>query len=353
MTSSLGLFFWGKAVDLAGFRNPGVVAMSPGRGSNHGPTYLHSILYNGVVVSRGNTVVRPPIGRVGGKARLAPWIASFFTSQGWKNYVEPFAGSAAVFFQLCDVGAMSGRLAVLNDRDRRIINLYRVIRSHSEILGMLVKATPYSRAEFQESKRYNKDGPHSLDTLASQIEDARQYLIQNRQSFSNSEDGGWSYSANSDRNRPTEWVTLSDRLSDAARAFSQLTGCMIECRDAISIIKTWGTSLAAIYADPPYIGCEGYYAVCQGQQADDLTQLHFDLAAALNASSSPIIAVSYYDDPTLDDLYPESDGWERHYKDVAQRCSNSTYSKSGDRRQELLLVRRDVKPLSSKQLKLF
>ena len=48
----------------------------------------------------GVTKVKPVIGRVGGKARLAPWILEFIKQHNFSIYCEPFLGSGAVYFSL-------------------------------------------------------------------------------------------------------------------------------------------------------------------------------------------------------------------------------------------------------------
>ncbi|MGA0198669.1 MAG: DNA adenine methylase, partial [Prochlorotrichaceae cyanobacterium] len=47
-----------------------------------------------------NQKIKPVIGRVGGKARLAPWILQFIKQHQFSIFVEPFAGSGAVYFAL-------------------------------------------------------------------------------------------------------------------------------------------------------------------------------------------------------------------------------------------------------------
>jgi DNA adenine methylase len=61
------------------------------------------------------------------------------------------------------------------------------------------------------------------------------------------------------------------------------------------------------YADPPYIGCEDYYDTDEETvfTEDD----HRRLAALLNATTA-LVALSYYEDPLVDDLYPAT-RWRR------------------------------------------
>ena len=128
------------------------------------------------------TKIKPVIGRVGGKARLAPWILQFIKEHNFSIYVEPFCGSAAIYFALLNEGIPEqvkarGRhfRAVLNDADREIMNLYKTVRDYPELLAYSVYFTPYSRAEHKDSQSRGS---------GDRLEDARQYLVDNGQSFS-------------------------------------------------------------------------------------------------------------------------------------------------------------------------
>jgi site-specific DNA-adenine methylase len=164
--------------------------------------------------------IKPVIGRVGGKARLAPWILQFIKQHQFSIYCEPFAGSAAVYFALLNDGIPEqikarGRhfRAVLNDADREIMNLYRTVRDYPELLAYAVYFTPYSRAEHKDSQQRGTDD---------RIEDARRYLGRNQQSISNC--GGWSLKKETDLSKnpqtmhqsPEHWSTLPHVILAAA-----------------------------------------------------------------------------------------------------------------------------------------
>ena len=100
------------------------------------------------------TKVKPIIGRVGGKARLAPWIIEHIKRFQWSIYCEPFVGSGAVYFRLVSEGIFEQIRArghhpriVLNDADSRIVQLFRACRDYPEALAHAVEFTPYSREE--------------------------------------------------------------------------------------------------------------------------------------------------------------------------------------------------------------
>jgi site-specific DNA-adenine methylase len=148
------------------------------------------------------TKIKPVIGRVGGKARLAPWILQFIKEHNFSIYVEPFCGSSAIYFALLNEGIPEqvkarGRhfRAVLNDADKEIMNLYKTVRDYPELLAYSVYFTPYSRAEHKDSQSRGS---------GDRLEDARQYLTDGWQSYAGGNGKGWG----------TEQRTLRDCIKD-------------------------------------------------------------------------------------------------------------------------------------------
>ena len=135
--------------------------------------------------------IKPIIGRVGGKWRISKWVIDHIKRFEWSLYVEPFCGSAAIYFQLLNEGIpelIKSRghhpRFVLNDMDSRIINLYRVCRDFPELLAYAVYFTPYSREEHRDAQKGD-----AVDDL---IEMCNRLIV----SFSQSvvEEGAWSKS---------------------------------------------------------------------------------------------------------------------------------------------------------------
>jgi site-specific DNA-adenine methylase len=126
----------------------------------------------------------------------------------------------------------------------------------------------------------------------------------------------------------------------------------------VKVVERWATPHTAIYADPPYVGLEDYYAHNAKAGKDDSLDLHYRLASALNTVEAAAVIVSYYPCELVDELYPE-ETWERHYKEtVASSAGITRQSKSRKRprRTELLLVRKQpgkVKANLSGQISLF
>ena len=130
------------------------------------------------------TKVKPIIGRVGGKSRLAPWILEHLSRFQWSIYCEPFCGSGAVYFRLVSEGIPEQIRArghhprfVLNDADSRIVQLFRTCRDYPELLAHAVKYTLYSREEHRLAQQ-------GIEGIEDEIEQARRYLVGNWQSVS-------------------------------------------------------------------------------------------------------------------------------------------------------------------------
>ena len=83
-------------------------------------------------------------------------------------YLEPFAGSGAVFFN-----KLPGAVETINDLDSDIVNLFRVLREQPEELKRVLALTPYSREEYDLSFLHCDDP----------VEKARRYMVRTTQAI--------------------------------------------------------------------------------------------------------------------------------------------------------------------------
>lgn len=90
--------------------------------------------------------MKPPINRMGGKSRLRKEIISMIPNH--ICYVEPFFGAGWVFF-----GKDLSEVEVINDKDRELINLFRVIKEHPEELERILQYEFVSRDKFDFYKK--------------------------------------------------------------------------------------------------------------------------------------------------------------------------------------------------------
>jgi len=178
--------------------------------------------------------VRTPLTYYGGKQKLARHIVALMPAH--RGYLEPFAGGAAVL-----LAKPRAERETLNDLDGEIVRFWRVVRERPSALAAAVAATPYSRAEWTESRRIG---------AGDDIEAARRLLVNIDQSFGRSRCGWSPPSIAMDRRgrwQPGVWEKL---LAAAER----LRGVALEQADAVELIPRWDQPHTLIYADPPYTG---------------------------------------------------------------------------------------------------
>jgi DNA adenine methylase len=77
------------------------------------------------------TAVRPLLKWAGGKRQLLPVLAGHYPST-FSRYIEPFMGSAAVFFDLLNSGRLTRKAIVLGDVNPDLIGCYRMLRDRPD-----------------------------------------------------------------------------------------------------------------------------------------------------------------------------------------------------------------------------
>ena len=83
-----------------------------------------------------NSTVRPLLKWAGGKRQLLPILANYYP-QKFSRYIEPFMGSAAVFFDLLNTGRLARRTIILADVNPDLIGCYRTLRDRPEDVNLL------------------------------------------------------------------------------------------------------------------------------------------------------------------------------------------------------------------------
>ena len=76
-------------------------------------------------------MIRPFLKWAGGKRQLLPALRPHYPAS-FDRYIEPFLGSGAVFFDLCDTGRLAGRRAELFDLNPDLIGCYIAVRDRTE-----------------------------------------------------------------------------------------------------------------------------------------------------------------------------------------------------------------------------
>jgi DNA adenine methylase len=84
-----------------------------------------------------DAVARPLLKWAGGKRQLLPQIRRFYPSD-FRAYFEPFAGSAAVFFDLINNSLLDSKSATLIDNNQDLVGCYYMVRDRtSEVIAAL------------------------------------------------------------------------------------------------------------------------------------------------------------------------------------------------------------------------
>lgn len=172
----------------------------------------------------------------GAKNRIADWICSYIPKH--EVYVEPFAGSLAVFFN-----KPRCHIETVNDLHGEVVNFFRILRDKPEELKQLIELTPYSREEYDSA----------YQDAESDIERARRFCVRCWMGFgcANLYHNGFKSGQQSKSPNPARaWAELPDIMALAAE---RLRGVQIENLPALEILKRYNTPDVFIYVDPPYL----------------------------------------------------------------------------------------------------
>ena len=231
-----------------------------------------------------SNTIKPILKYPGAKWRLASWIISFFPEH--LHYVEPYCGSAAIFFS-----KTPSVHEVLNDKSANIVNLFRVIRTRSDELIDAIEMTPWSEEEYALAEDDCTDGD--------ELEQARLFLVRCWQMHGTQlgkSSNGWRHNGLNGHAYPTRlWNKLPERLLAVVQRLKQAE---IRNRDALEVIEYYNAPDTLLYVDPPYILStrlsEGHY---EYEMTDDQ---HVQMLEVLNRHTGPVVLSGYphsiYDD---------------------------------------------------------
>ena len=242
-----------------------------------------------------------PLRYPGGKGKLARFVAALIADTGLKGgrYVEPFAGGAAIAWELLATGLVDRVL--INDVSPHIHAFWRSVVDRSEDLAQLVLSTPLTVEEW----RHQREIVLYHEGAASDLELGFATFYLNRTNRSGILKGGLiggqgqdgKYLMDARYNRED----LAQRIREIASNRSQIE---VTNEDAINFLehRTFGES-DLLYLDPPYFEKSG-------QLYHDTYELrdHERLAAAMKDRDNLNWIVSYDDVELI-----------RHMYDFAQR----------------------------------
>lgn len=258
--------------------------------------------------------IRPALRYFGGKWKLAPWIISHFPEH--RIYVEPFGGAASVLLQKPRCYA-----EVYNDIDDSVFTLFTVLKGMESSIELesLLKATPYSRREFELAHTYSPDP----------VEKSRRLIIRSFMGFgadsASQIEKKTSFRNNSNRSGTTpahDWVNYSKSI----KLFRErLAGVVIENDCYKNVISQHDTDKTLFYLDPPYL--KSTRKNKHGYNYEFSDQDHFEMLDAA-ANLKGMVIISGYEN----DLYNEKlKGWNKVKKE--------TYADGAKPRTEVLWIK--------------
>jgi len=198
--------------------------------------------------------VRPVAPWMGGKRVLAGRLAERIAAVPHERYVEPFVGMGGVFFRR----RHRPKLEVINDINRDVVNLFRLLQRHYQQLLDVLKWQLCGRAEFE---RLLKVDPDTLTDL----ERAARFLFLQRAGFGGvigTKSLGISFSQPA-RFDLTKLVPLLEDVHE------RLSGVLIERLPFQDCIAKYDSRPGTLfYLDPPYWGCTDDYGKDVFSEAD-------------------------------------------------------------------------------------
>lgn len=261
---------------------------------------------------------RSPIRRLGGKHQQATAIVGLLPPH--RIYVEPFAGAAAVFFRKGKIET-AGYREVLNDLDDGIFSFFRALRDHPTDLAERLAAVPYSRREAREAVIAPDD-----DVMTRAVKTVvALYQTFGAQGNPRGKPSGWGFGREGNDDRPGRWRRLPDIVLAAA---DRLKDAYIDSLDFERCIRLWDTEETVFFADPPYVGCEDFYA------ATFTGEDHERLARVLRSIRGRAL-VTYYDHPLVRKLFR---GWRVIERRVVSRAAKRRLGESCSAKIELCLM---------------
>lgn len=235
--------------------------------------------------------VKAPVTWFGSKSRHLHWLLPLFPQH--QVFVDVFGGSGSVL-----LGKEPSPVEVWNDRDERLVNLFRVLRNEtlSVKLQQQLELTPYSRQEFQDCR--------SSVLSSDPVENARRFVVSCRQSHGGI-GGNWSYSKGSTASGISSpvrrYLAGVERLPEIVSRLRTVQVENLDWRDAL--IRYDGPD-TLFYMDPPYV----LHTRVRGSYLHDFDDKeHQELVRILPTLSGKVL-LSGYESPLYAPL--QNMGWE-------------------------------------------
>ena len=182
---------------------------------------------------------------IGGKQYLLKHLLPLIPQH--KVYVEPFCGSAKLFF-----AKTPSKIEVLNDKNKLIANLFYCVSFYFDEFYQKVSTLVYSRALYD---MFKQDVETLTDLKIPDVDVAvKTYYLLNTSFAGNGLTQGFGVSKT--RN---EAKFFHNKIASLRLIHERLKNAQIECSDFEEVIKRYDSEDTFFYLDPPYYGAEHYY----------------------------------------------------------------------------------------------
>jgi DNA adenine methylase len=187
------------------------------------------------------------------------------------------------------VGKNKGVSELINDTNGRLQNFWRVLRCGEtfEVFRRQAEAIPMGRPFWEEAVRLALE-PDDLD-----VDDAVNFFVQCRQSRSGQMNGFTPITRTRTRRRMngnvSEWLGSVEGLP---AVHERIGRWLIECTDAINLIKSEDSEHTLFYFDPPYLGAKT--AKLYGEEHTPSPEWHARALEALDSIRGKAIISGYH-----------------------------------------------------------
>lgn len=182
-------------------------------------------------------MLKPPISRMGGKSKLRKIIIEMIPEHSC--YIELFFGAGWVYF-----GKDPSKIEVINDIDRELINLFKMIKYHAPEIERQLEYEFSGRDVFEEYK-------HCTLEYLTEIHRAVRFLYLISQSFAGKgKDFGYGTTS-----RPKPQIFYKNILVDLKE---RLRNTYVENLSFEKIIDKYDREHSFFFCDPPYFETAGY-----------------------------------------------------------------------------------------------
>lgn len=181
---------------------------------------------------------------IGGKRYLAKTISKYIKNTPHRLYGEVFFGMGSVFLRK----GFKSKVEVINDINKDIYNLFKVLRKHYPEVERLFEFNICSREEFLN---YLKVNPDSLTDIERAV---RFVYLQKLRFGGNPLTSSFAVGKNKDARFKTQKMLKQMKLIS-----NRLDKVIIENLDFEKFIKSYDSEQSLFYLDPPYYNFEKYY----------------------------------------------------------------------------------------------